>query len=233
MKLKNISFLDPRKNILFDDVLLSLAEEQKASETLRLWESRKLFIVLGKTSSLEDDVRIDNARRNNIPILRRSSGGGTVLQGKGCLNFSFILSKDSHSDLLIIQKSYQFILKKVIKALISLGVQAVWHPISDIAIKGSDKKISGNAQKRAKKFILHHGTILYDFNLKNIEKYLKVPKSCPDYRNGRVHKEFVANIDKTSENIKMAIAKQFPISSVENSINLDEKECLERFLRFN
>lgn len=227
MKLKNISFSDPCKNILFDDVLLSLAEEQKASETLRLWESRKLFIVLGKTSKIDEDVYGDVVRKNDIPILRRSSGGGTVLQGKGCLNFSLILSKDEHPELLVIRKSYQFILKKIIKALKSLEIQAVWHPISDIAIKGSNKKISGNAQRRAKNFVLHHGTILYDFNLKNIEKYLKIPKSCPSYRDGRDHEEFVENISKTSENIKSAIANQFPISSVEDSMSLDERKCLE------
>ncbi|MDD3375623.1 MAG: lipoate--protein ligase family protein [Candidatus Omnitrophica bacterium] len=229
MRLKNISFSNPQENILFDDVLLELAEQKKAPETLRFWESEQLFIVLGKISKVQDDVFVDVAQNNCIPILRRSSGGGTVLQGKGCLNFSLILSKDSHPDLQTISRSYQFILGKITAALESLAILAQWRPISDVALKNTNQKISGNAQKRARRFILHHGTILYDFNLSLIEKYLKIPKIYPDYRQNRLHGEFVANIQKKSEDIKRVVAAQFPISLVENTLGSDEEYCLKKF----
>ena len=87
-----------------------------------------------------------------------------------------------------------WISQKAIDALKPLGVEAVFRPISDIAVAGSDKKFSGNAQKRGKNYILHHGTILYDFDLSLIPKYLTIPKDVPDYRQGRSHLDFVTNI---------------------------------------
>ncbi|MDP8264953.1 MAG: lipoate--protein ligase family protein [Candidatus Aceula lacicola] len=231
MRLKTVSFSTPKENILFDDVLLEFAEQQKAPETLRFWESNQLFVVLGKTSKIEDDVFVELARKDNVSILRRSSGGGTVLQGQGCLNFSLILSKNYHPDLQTIRRSYQFILRKIVVALGSLGVLAEWRSISDIVLKNTDQKISGNAQKRAKNFILHHGTILYDFNLSLIEKYLKMPKVYPDYRANRSHADFVSSVQIRCDDIQRAIAEQFSISLKEEDLSVDEEYHLKELCK--
>ena len=66
----------------------------------------------------------------------------------------------------------------------------------------SEKKFSGNAQRRAKQFILHHGTVLYDFSITDIERYLAAPKNAPEYRGGRSHCDFLANISISKEDIK-------------------------------
>jgi len=183
MIVRDISFRTPQENILFDDVLFSLAEQGFCPQTLRFWESQKSFIVLGKISKPEDDINIEQVCKDNIPILRRSSGGGTVLLGKGCLNYSLIMSKEIRPQLRAIHSSYDYILKKITRALEPFGIFSVFKPISDIALAGSEKKFSGNAQRRAKKFILHHGTILYDFCISDVERYLSIPKKIPEYRN--------------------------------------------------
>ena len=94
-----------------------------------------------------------NSFKDRIPVLRRSSGGGTVLQGKGCLNFSLVLSKEYNPHIGDLRKSYQFILGKVVTVLELLGIESKVHPVSDIALAENRKKISGNAQKRSKKYI--------------------------------------------------------------------------------
>ncbi len=192
MVVKDISFEKPVENILYDDVLLDLAERGQQGEALRFWESRETFVVLGRISNLWEDVHVDRARKDGIPVLRRSSGGGTVLQGKGCLNFTLVLSKDVHPQIIKLKESYQYILEKVSRSLENLGIQSCVRPISDLAV--GENKFSGNAQKRGRAFILHHGTILYDFNLSLIEKYLKIPRSMPEYRRERPHADFVANL---------------------------------------
>lgn len=214
MLLKDLPFNTPEENILFDEVLLHLAEQGRAQEILRFWESPQTFIVLGKTSVLEEDVLFECARRENIPILRRSSGGGTVVQGKGCLNFSLILSKQSHPALNDLGKSYAYILGKVIEALAYLKIDAVFKPISDLALRSSEKKFSGNAQHRGRNFILHHGTILYDFDLGVIERFLKMPQKVPEYRLGRTHSDFVTNIPSNAQEIKSAFKKVFNIDQI-------------------
>ena len=230
MILKDISLKHPLENILYDEVLLELAEKGQSGEVLRFWESGELFIVLGRISKEEEDVNLEAARRDKVSILRRASGGGTVLQGKGCLNYSLVLSKDHDPAVADLRRSYAYILERVVLALKNIGVQAEFHPISDIALSQGQKKISGNAQKRAKKFILHHGTILYGFDLKNIGKYLKMPADTPDYRRGRAHKDFVANVACDGRDIKKAISDVFGAVGEEQFMDDHELECLQEFL---
>ena len=79
-----------------------------------------------------DDLNIDSTRRDDILVLRRSSGGGTVLQGRGCLNYSLVLSKERNPQLQVLRASYEFILGKIISALKKISVGAVFKPISDM-----------------------------------------------------------------------------------------------------
>jgi len=197
---------------------------------LRFWESPEYFVVLGRIGKAQDDVKFDEIGNDCIPLVRRSSGGGTVLQGKGCLNYSLILSKEQDPQIADLRKSYQVILNKVIEAFKRLGIESMFCPTSDVALIENKKKISGNAQRRLKKFILHHGTILYDFDLKRIEQYLKTPKDIPEYRQGRPHLDFVTNISASINEIKDAFKQIFKIDHEENRLNDKEQDCLRLFL---
>lgn len=208
MRLRDLSFPNPEDNINCDEALFRLADKSGDIEYLRFWESPVYFIVLGRIGSEADDVA-DLAKLQGIPVLRRSSGGGTVVQGPGCLNYTLVLSKVNRPILNDLRASYEWISNKVIEALDSLGVKARFHPISDIALAGSDCKFSGNAQRRGKTHILHHGTILYDFDLDLISKYLKMPKDIPEYRKARIHKDFVSNIQIDPALFKKALSAAF------------------------
>jgi lipoate-protein ligase A len=134
---KDISFADPSENILYDDVLLSLAEEGKLGNTLRIWESPVYFVVLGRTGKVEEDLDLENLKADAVPVLRRSSGGGTVVQGAGCLNYSFVLSKETTPALNDLRGSYHIILEGVLTLLSNLNINAVFRPISDLALQNS------------------------------------------------------------------------------------------------
>lgn len=224
---RDISFIDPLKNLLFDDVLLEFAEQDISGEALRFWESPSFFIVLGLTGKEIDDVQLAKAKSDNIPIYRRSSGGGTVFQGKGCLNYTVILDKRRHAILNDLRQSYQYICGTVIDVLKKQNIQAAFFPISDIALKENKKKISGNAQKRKKNYILHHGTILYDFPLELISRYLLQPKDMPLYREERTHLNFIQNVDIDIEMFKAGVKKMYLIESDENKLSETENKLLD------
>lgn len=228
MLLKDITLPTPQENILYDNVLLELAEKGHGGEALRFWESRELFIALGRISNPAADLHVTKVLTDRIPVLRRSSGGGTVLQGKGCLNYTLILSKEC-PEIQDLRRSYQFILGHVVAALKNLGIDAACRPLSDIALTQNNKKISGNAQKRSKKFILHHGTLLHQFDLKKIEDYLAMPKDVPEYRQSRSHLDFVANLSTSAEDLKKEIAKIFQVSRKADTLSEEETACLQHF----
>lgn len=227
MILKDISFPDPQDNILFDEVLFVLAEKGQMGESLRFWEARSPFVVLGRICKEEEDLNIEEIKRAQIPVLRRSSGGGTVIQAPGCLNFSLVLAKADHPVLNDLRKSYQFILGKIREALKLGGVKADFYPISDLAVGTEKKKISGNAQRRGKHYILHHGTILYDFDISLTEKFLKMPKQIPEYRCNRPHQTFLTNIPLQPGQIKQSFRNIFKVRDAQDSLNSQEMECLE------
>ena len=230
MLLKDISFQTPQENILYDEVLLHLAEKGRQDQVLRFWESPELFVCLGRICKEDEDLKMGTVADDHIPVLRRCTGGGTVLQGKGCLNYSLILSKERDPQIADLRKSYQVILSKVVDALRRLKVEASFYPISDIALADGQKKISGNAQKRCKKFILHHGTILYDFNLGSIERYLRIPKDVPEYRLGRPHLDFVANVSLSAVDIKSSLKDIFGVDRKKDALDGEERACLQSFL---
>ena len=209
MTIKDISFPNAQENISYDQMLLESAEDDFSEEALRFWEAEDFCIVLGRVSKLAEEVYTDNAKRDGIEIIRRISAGGTVLQGPGCLNYSLILSYKRDPMLRDIRKSYEFIIDSICGSLEKMGIDVRHEPLSDIALDG--KKFSGNAQVRRRRYLLHHGTILYDFPIEKVGRYLKMPKKEPGYRKGRGHSEFLANLNIKPQDIKQAIISAFDV----------------------
>ena len=180
------------ENLALDEALLLEAEADRGGEVLRVWEWPHYAVVLGSGGKLADDVDEGACRADDVTILRRSSGGGTVLLGPGCLLFSLTLSYESSPALREISSSYAFILGRMGDALADLLPGIERAGTSDLASGG--RKFSGNSQQRKRNFLLHHGTLLYAFDLGRIGGYLRMPLKQPDYRARRTHESFLMNL---------------------------------------
>ncbi|HEU0121111.1 MAG TPA: hypothetical protein VFQ91_11350 [Bryobacteraceae bacterium] len=159
-----------------------------ASERLFIWEPSDLAVVLGRGGDSSRQVHVEVCMRDNIPVLRRESGGGAVLLGPGCLNYSLILDLDRRPHLRDIAASYPVILDTVAEAT---GVPGVQRIADDLTV--GRRKFAGSAQRRLRRTLLHHGTILYGFPIHKIERYLQQPERQPPYRNNRSHAGFLIN----------------------------------------
>jgi len=230
MILRDISFHTPDENVLFDDLLLMRMEREGGGGFLRFWESPIPFIVLGRISRQDEDLWLDRVQLDRIPVIRRSSGGGTVLQGPGCLNYSLIVPKDDDPEYADVNHSYRRILGKIIDGLAFEGLRVDFRPLSDMILLSAtneERKFSGNAQRRARHYFLHHGTILFDFNLKLMEQYLRIPEQMPEYRQGRPHSDFVTNMALPLTRIKKILMSAFGIESQDNRISTEEMVMLQ------
>ena len=190
----------PAENLALDEALLLTAEAGQGGEVLRLWEQPNFAVVVGAGCKLGDDVDEARCQADGVPILRRSSGGGTVLLGPGCLCFSLVLAYDRSPLLREVPFSYVYILERIREALTGLLPNVERAGTSDMMIAG--QKFSGNAQQRKRNYLVHHGTLLYDFPLERISDYLRIPERQPQYREGRGHGEFVCNLPATAEELK-------------------------------
>lgn len=213
----------PEENIALDELLLLKAEAGEMGESLRFWEADEHFVVLGRAGKVDDECFRDKCFSDGVKIIRRISGGGTVLEGPGCVNYSAVLAYDSHRDYPNIRGSYSAILGSICSSLGEYGCKARVMPISDIAVE--EKKISGNSQARKRKYFLHHGTFLYNFDIDKVSAYLKHPPAEPEYRKGRRHGAFIANTRLSREKIKEAVLRSF--SQTREKLTLDEKHLTD------
>jgi lipoate---protein ligase len=208
MKLFDYTHPDPAHNLALDELLLVAAEEGTAGEVLRLWELDTYAVVVGSGGSVGIDVNVEACVADGVPVLRRSSGGGTVVLGPGCLCFSLVLSYERAPRLNEIPASNQYILARIVKALGPL-VEAQVEGTSDLAANGV--KFSGNAQQRKRRFFLHHGTLLCGFDLSRVPKYLNAPERQPEYRRNRPHAAFVQNLPATAGEVKRLLVREWEL----------------------
>lgn len=199
MRLLQLTLPTLPEDLALDEALLLEAEAGRGGEILRLWERPTPGIVLGAAGILAEDVDEEACRRDGIPLARRGSGGGTVLLGPGCLCFSLVLAYERAVPLAELTPSYEYILTRLARALGDLAPDIAPAGTSDLANLG--KKFSGNSQQRKRNHLLHHGTILYDFDLSLLGRYLRQPSRQPEYRAGRTHLDFVMNLPARREQI--------------------------------
>jgi lipoate-protein ligase A len=207
MRFIDISYSMPSKNLALDEALLETAAAGKCGATLRLWESPVPFVVVGSSQRVMEVVDIENCQSDAMPVLRRCSAGGAVLQGPGCLNYALALSYDAVPEVASLHPSYTYILGKIAEALGTLGVKAELVGVSDLAVDGM--KCSGNSQRRKKNACLHHGTLLYDMDASDMVDYLLEPEDRPDYRGERDHETFIRPLNFQSEQLRAALVHVF------------------------
>ena len=206
MKYFDRTFRKPHENLACDEALLDWCEEGADDEILRFWQPRQHFVVLGYSNRSRAEVNLDSCRTLGIPVLRRCSGGGTVLQGPGCLNYSLILRVEAGSPLAGITTANAFIMNRHRAALNSLlGGKVLVQGHTDLTLQGL--KFSGNSQRRKRRFLLFHGSFLLNLDLALVERVLPLPSKQPRYRRGRSHKEFLTNLSLTGTEIRAALTK--------------------------
>jgi lipoate-protein ligase A len=205
MQFLDLTLPSPAENLALDEALLLAADSGDGGEVLRVWEWPRPAVVLGSAARLAQDVDEAACEADGVPILRRSSGGGTVLLGSGCLLYSLILHYERDAALAEIRPSYRFILGRIGQVLAEGSGRVEQAGISDLTLDG--RKFSGSAQQRKRSFLLHHASVLFAFDLRLVPRYLREPPRQPEYRAGRDHLAFLRNLPLDRAELKRRLAE--------------------------
>lgn len=202
MRYLDLTLPEIAENLALDEAMLVAAEERGAGPALRVWEPDRTAVVLGASCRWRDDVRVDACREDGVPIVRRSSGGGTVVVGPGALNVTVVLSA-GETGLGAVDVAQSFVLERIAEAIRARvpAVEVLGH--GDLTIDG--RKFSGSAQRRLRDHFLVHASVLYRFPLDLIPRYTALPLRQPTYRAGRSHEDFLRNLDLPREDLVDAI----------------------------
>jgi lipoate-protein ligase A len=204
MKYVDLTLPAPSANLACDEALLDACDDCPGAEILRFWEPRHYFVVLGYANRAAVEVNLAACRAEGIGVYRRCSGGGTVLQGPGCLNYSLVLDIAGDAALQSIASASRHILERQRRALAGvLGRTVRIAGITDLSL--GSRKFSGNAQRRKRRALLFHGVFLLRFDISMMEKFLPMPSRQPNYRLDRPHGQFVTNLDVPASLVKAAL----------------------------
>lgn len=199
LRLLDLTLATAAENVALDEALLSAVEEADGEPVLRLWELTSYAVVLGRANKVERNVDIAACRRDGVPVVRRASGGGTVLLGPGALVFSLVLRVEPSDHLANVEAATAAVLDRIVAPLRRHVAGLQRAGTSDLA--AGDVKVSGNAQRWLRTTFLHHGTLLYDLDLARIGRYLTAPEREPTYRRNRPHDEFVTNVPLSRQDL--------------------------------
>lgn len=190
--------LDPEEQLTREWALFQSVESGAPGNLCRCWQAARPVVVVGRSSALAADVSLDVCREDRVPVLRRFSGGGAVVLGPGCLNYAVVLSLVSWPALINVSASFHVILGRIVAALGISGLSLAGG--TDLVLDG--RKVSGNAQRRGRRALIHHGTLLCGFDPRLATRYLKEPSRQPAYRAARRHAEFIGNLPLSVETVQ-------------------------------
>jgi lipoate-protein ligase A len=191
------------EDLALDEAFLIEADLGRGSPLLRFWEPAGDAVVMGASCRMRDEVNVDACRADDLPILRRTSGGGTVVVGPGVLCVSVFLPEAWSPELNTVDRAQRYVLESIASAIRRAGPGVDVQGRGDLALAG--RKCAGSAQRRLKLWLMVHCSIIYDFDIERIERYLALPRRQPEYRAGRSHRDFLVNLGMPREALKDAI----------------------------
>lgn len=144
------------------------AEEVARGErpaTLRFWRWASPAVICGRYQSIADEVDLARARELGIHVVRRASGGGAMLVTPGGTLTYSLYAPAWFVDGLSVARAFRLCDAWLLAALRSLGVDARFAGLNDIASPAG--KIGGAAQLHVAAAdggpgcVLHHDTLAY------------------------------------------------------------------------
>jgi lipoate-protein ligase A len=198
------------ENLAFDETLARSAWATDRHLLRFWWGGPPPAVVIGFSEHPERVVDTAACARLGVDVLKRCTGGGTVLQTGGVLNYSLVVPAPDHLNL---KAGFRQGADLVCAMLAAFGIAGAPQGTSDVAV--GDRKISGNAQARRWKALLVHGTLLVDFDFDLAETVLFYPPREPEYRRGRSHRDFLVTLRELGIQADQSVIKKAAIEAAQ------------------
>ena len=222
------------ENLALDEALLEVADQvdpamtahDGSTEVLRLWEATTPFVVLGRSSKIAGEVNLDVAAAFDVPVLRRVSGGTSIVAAPGCMFYAVLIDLELRPQLRMLDAAHEYVMGRMSQALQKLQPQVSWTGTCDLVI--GDRKVGGNSLRIGRHWMLYHGTLLLNMDLTWIERLLHHPPREPEYRGGRSHRDFVTNLQLPLPAVAQELQRSWQTCSAFDAIPLDAVQRLVR-----
>lgn len=222
------------EQMAIDEAILRSFDEDESPPTIRFYRFKPSAITLGYTQDIDETIDTKACEQHDIPYVRRITGGGTVFHDHdGEITYSMVADKIEGK----IEESFFTLLEPIIETLKNYDLDARFKPYNDILVE--KRKISGSAQRRGKKGMLQHGTLMYATDLEVLSEILKVDDEKLKARGAESFTDLVTTVEdeigwkpdpeELIEDMKSSYERVLGIKTVEDGLNDNEKEHMKKF----
>jgi len=184
----------------------------KAPNTLIMLQPGSAYACLGYHQDLEKEIDLDFCKEKELPIIRRSQGGGaTYLDGDQV--FYQIIAKDSPAVSRNVEEMFERLLAVTVETYRRLGVEAEFKPLNDVVVGG--RKISGNGAGMHESTSILVGNVILDLDYEMMARVLKVPDEKFRDKMAKSMRDWVSNLRRelghppSAETVKQTYAAVF------------------------
>lgn len=225
---------DVYEQMAIDEAILRSFDEGDSPQTIRFYRFKPSAITVGYTQDIDDVINTETCEEFDIPYVRRITGGGTVYHDyNGEITYSMITNKIEGE----IEESFFTLLEPIIETLKNYELDAKFKPYNDILVE--KRKISGSAQRRGKKGMLQHGTLMYATDLDTLSEILKIDEEKLQKRGAESFTDLVTTIEdelgwkpepeELIEDMRTSYEKILNIKIYQEDLNDRELELKEEF----
>ncbi len=161
----NSNSTSPYFNFALEEYLLT-QKDLDDDEIFLFWRTNPTIMV-GRYQNTFSEINEKYVRENNVNVVRRNSGGGTIYTDMGAWQFTFIEKNYKEEGI-----SFDKFTGPIVEALQKQDVDAHFNSRNDLLI--GNRKFSGNAQYRKDNAILHHGSILFNTDIQAMVESINV-----------------------------------------------------------
>lgn len=233
-------FNSPFYNMAVDEALIE-GFLKTGRPVIRFYGWNPSGFSLGYSQKAEEALDLNLCRENNIPFVRRITGGSVIYHDQE-VTYSLVCSKDDIPKHSTLKEGFKILCSFILDMYSGLGLNpgfACEHPgkrknsvssfcfssFEDYDILIGGRKIGGNAQKRRKSLIFQHGSIPLSLNLDSAKKFVK--EDLSGIENRAVSLDAVlsrkAGFGEISERLKRSFEKVFNLSLKEACLSEEEE----------
>lgn len=244
---------DAAYNMAIDEAIAINVRSGDLPPTLRLYGWLSPSVSLGSFQKITD-INLQYCIRNNIPVVRRPTGGRGILHGDE-LTYSFSAKNEGEFSAGLLETyrrlsdAFQFALNKMgLSATIKMGREAgrnltrsplCFQSTSYGEISFDGKKLIGSAQKRWNDGFLQQGSIPYSIDYEKLRTVFGIAECGmwnAELKNSELAmtglKDLLKDLDdrRFKEYIKSAFEEVFNITLVDSQPSPQEEELALRLL---
>ncbi|WXG45107.1 MAG: lipoate--protein ligase family protein [Promethearchaeati archaeon SRVP18_Atabeyarchaeia-1] len=206
---------DPVLNLGIEEAIVEKVSTGEAPNTVRFWRNTGTVAVIGRFQIPELEVNKEACRKYSLTVVRRFTGGGTVYNDGGNLNYSIAVRRDNPIIPGIIAQITPTLCRGVVEGLRTLGLNAEFEQ-EGAYIHINGKKISGTAGIVKRTLVFVHGTLLISSDLSRLREVLDVPP----YTSLSQQRRFVKSNRREVTSIEAELGRSVTFEEVKDAIKV-------------